>query len=286
MNPSFIAAAKKAERIRIKFSYDSFQPVNVFDICQSLDLTVRFIDINMEGMYISQSSGKHPTVLISSKRPMARRVYTCAHELGHHVFGHGSRMDILADHTSGSGIYNNDEWLADTFAGLLLMPIASIIGEFNCRNWKPETASQMDYYIISSFFGVGFQTLVSHCKIHRIVSEHRAAELLKTSPAKLLAGIKGLRILPAPFKVIDGISAPSIIDLETSNYIFLPEDVKVEGNHIQELCSSSLGKVFMANKPGVLRISSDRLGFGSFLRIQNMGYVGLSENRHLENDID
>ena len=38
--------------------------------------TVRFIKINMEGMYVSQSNEKFPAVLLSSFCPLARRFYT------------------------------------------------------------------------------------------------------------------------------------------------------------------------------------------------------------------
>ena len=286
MNPSFITAARKAEQVRIKLSIDSFQPVNIFDICISLDVTVRFVDINMEGMYIAQTSGKYPTILLSNQRPLSRRVFTCAHELGHHLFGHGSKMDVLADHTTGSGAYNNEEWLVDTFAGLLLMPISSVIAEFNRRNWQIENASQLNFYTISSFFGVGYQTLISHCKANRLLTEARASFLLKTSPSKLLASIGDLELPTAPFKIIDGISAPQIIDVETLNYIFLPFNTEVEGDHLERLLTSALGDVFVAKKPGVVRVYSSELDFGSFVRIHNTSYLGLAENRNLENDID
>ncbi|MDP9082049.1 MAG: ImmA/IrrE family metallo-endopeptidase [Bacteroidota bacterium] len=284
MNPTYIAAAKKAEKIRIHLSLNSFEPINIFDICKKLEVTVRFFDINMEGMYISQSSGKYPTIILSNKRPMPRRVYNCAHELGHHTFGHGSRMDMLAEHKIGDGSYNHEERLVDTFAGVLLMPIASILAEFRRRGWAMDTATQLNYYIISSFFGVGYQTLISHCRLNALISEPKAASLLRTTPAKLLKSIEGTSVAPAPFKIIDGFSAAKTVDMEVSNYLFLPADTDVEGGHLEFIGESKAGNIFISKKPGIVRVSSAKHDFGTFVRIQNNDYVGLAENRHLEND--
>jgi hypothetical protein len=53
-------------------------------------VTVRFNNINMEGMY---QRGAPPRIHLSARRPLSRRTYNCAHELGHHVFGHGSSIE-------------------------------------------------------------------------------------------------------------------------------------------------------------------------------------------------
>lgn len=284
LNQLYISAAKRAEKIRHQLSLSSFEPLNIFDVCQRLDVTVRFIDINMEGMYITQSTGKHPTILLSNQRPMPRRVYTCAHELGHHIFEHGSKMDMLSDHNPGNATYNYEERLVDTFAGILLMPIASIQAEFNRRRWTLESATQLNYYIISSFFGVGYQTLIKHCRLNGIISEAKATALLKTTPAKLLGGIESFTADPAAFKIFDGVSVPKTIDLEVSNYLLIPEDTSIEGNHLQLIGKCSFGKILIAKKPGIVRMNSLSQDFGAFMRIQNSAYVGLSENRHLDND--
>jgi hypothetical protein len=55
-----------------------------------LGVTVRFNNINMEGMY---QRGAPPRIHLSARRPLSRRTYNCAHELGHHVFGHGSSIE-------------------------------------------------------------------------------------------------------------------------------------------------------------------------------------------------
>jgi len=41
----------------------------------------------MEGMYYR---GDPARIVIGARRPLSRRNFTCGHELGHHIFGHGS----------------------------------------------------------------------------------------------------------------------------------------------------------------------------------------------------
>ena len=59
-----------------------------------LGIVVRFNNINMEGMY---QRGLPPRIHLSARRPLPRRAYNCAHELGHHVFAHGSSIDELRE---------------------------------------------------------------------------------------------------------------------------------------------------------------------------------------------
>lgn len=108
----------------------SLQPVNIFDVCQTLEVTVRFVDINLEGMYFSTESRISPTTIISNKRPLQRRMFTCAHELGHHLFGHGTKVDSMDEHSAASSCYNSEERFVDTFAEVLLIPVAGVQNEF------------------------------------------------------------------------------------------------------------------------------------------------------------
>jgi Zn-dependent peptidase ImmA (M78 family) len=286
MNANYLAAAKKAEQVRIKLSLKSLQPINVFDVCEELGVTVRFLDVSMEGMYFSQTGGKNPAVIISSQRPLPRRVYTCAHELGHHLFGHGTKVDPLEEGLSDGGTYNEEERLVDTFAGLLLMPIAGVQAEFKRRGWKVKTASQMEYFIISSIFGVGYQTLITHCKVNHLITDLKAIDLLKAKPAKLFSSFCNLPLKTSSFKVIDGLTKLNTTDTEVGNYLILPKDTVCEGEHLTCCGEVPHGRIFQATQPGIIRIYSADVDFGCFVRIQNAHYAGLAENRHLENDLD
>ncbi|HEY5326527.1 MAG TPA: ImmA/IrrE family metallo-endopeptidase [Mucilaginibacter sp.] len=284
MNTLLIQAIKKAGQIRTKLKLDMFEPANIFDICADLGVSVRFIDVSMEGMYVNQENAAIPTILLSSLRPMPRRVFTCAHELGHHIFGHGSKIDGLTEEGASANIYDNDEYLVDAFAGAFLMPIAGVEAEFSKRNLEPKNASPIQFYIISSIFGTGYSTLITHCRVNRLINELKATSLLKQTPAKLLQQIIGTVWEKSHFKIIDNQTQLSVIDLEVGNYLFLPEDVNTEGKHLRKIRKTDFGNLFIAEHPGITRAITIATGY--FIRIQNAGYTGLAEYRHLENNIE
>lgn len=273
------AAILEADKLRIQHGYTMFQPVNVFDICLSMDVSVRFIDISMEGMYTIRKNGTHPTIIISNQRPLPRRSFTCAHELGHHVFKHGNRIDEFTNHEFSSN--HEEETLVDIFAAALLMPSIGIQAEFVKRGVKVTDANPVHYYSVASMFGVGYSTLVTNCRINKLIGMGKERELLKHTPAKLFQAITGINEKVSHFKIIDGASSISVIDLEVSNHIILPSSARIEGDHLQERCRNLKEAVFVAKRPGVVRVVYGHTS--SFVRIQNMGYLGLIEHRHLEN---
>jgi Zn-dependent peptidase ImmA (M78 family) len=278
---SYKTAILEADKLRIKCGLTMFQPVNVFDISMSLGINVRFVNISMEGMYTVRRAGISPTIILSNQRPFARRYFTCAHELGHHIFEHGEKIDVLANDEFSSN--SEEEILVNTFAAALLMPVSGIQAEFAKRGLGMNTATAQDYYAVASVFGVGYRTLLTNCRIHKLITSMREGELSKHTPNKLFKSITGLNEKPSHFKVVDGISQLPVIDLEASNYLVLPASSRVEGNLLEECINNNHQVVFIAKRPGVTRISY--AGNFSFVRIQNRHYVGLVENRHLEDSI-
>ena len=284
MTPLVRQALVKADEIRRKFGLNMFQPINVFDVCIDLEITVRSIDANMEGMYISQNDGKCPNILLSSLRPLPRRVYTCAHELGHHLFNHGSKMDALTEYNPGAATYDADEFLVDAFAGALLMPVAGIQAEFAKRNWNINTATPIQFYTVASVFGTGYQTLITHCKVNKLIKEATGNALSKVTPAKILESIIGPNTINSYFKIIDGKTELPGIDMEVSNLLVIPPTIHIDGDHLQKYKDMPTGSVYIAKKPGIVRAGTTDNNSNYFIRIQNSGYVGLAEYRHLEND--
>ncbi len=274
-----------ADDIRAELELNMFQPVNIFDACIRLGVSVRFVDINMEGVYINQPGGVNSTILLSNRRPLPRRCFTCAHELGHHIFKHGSKIDALSNEDH-KGSNEMEEYLVDSFAGALLMPIAGIQAEFKKRNWVISEASPIDFYTISCVFGTGYQTLVMNCKMNRLLNETKTFELLKFTPAKILKSIFTPSINTSYFKIIDRHSQLSLIDLEVSNYLILPPDIKIDGDHLKKYKESNIGTCYLAVKPGIVRAATTDSSSSYFIRIQNFQYIGLAENRHLETLID
>ncbi|MCL6216916.1 ImmA/IrrE family metallo-endopeptidase [Zunongwangia pacifica] len=283
MKELFTSAIRKASEIRLKLGYSLYEPVNVYDICSKLEIDVQFVDINMEGLYVNNKNLNNisPKILISRLRPFPRRVFTCGHELGHHVFNHGLKLDILTEENDSSKYKSNDEILVDTFSAHLLMPITSIQSEFKKRKLGFSTATEIDYYVISSVLGVGYQTLIIHCKINRLIDDYKYCELAKHTPAKIFKKYFGSVDEKTYFKIIDFKTNNSPIDLEVSNYLVIPSDFEVDGQYLEKVKSTEIGTLYIAKKSGISSIYSNTNC--CFTRIQPQNYIGFAEYRHLEN---
>ena len=125
-------AMLKADEVRDRFDIAPQASVNVFDLCGELfnpKILVRFQEISMEGLYLRQAK---PEIWLGL-RPLVRRVFNCAHELGHHVFGHGSTLDELKTEGDEDRTFEPDEFLVNTFAGYLLMPRLAVVNAFRLR---------------------------------------------------------------------------------------------------------------------------------------------------------
>lgn len=153
-----LKGAQAASDARDSVGIDLVAPVDIYTVAEAMGVRVRFLPVSMEGFY---RRGSPPRVMLSALRPLARRAFTCAHELGHHWFGHGSTIDeINGDDRQDSDI--PQEILANAFAGFMLMPSIGLRRAFNGRGWKPATATPLQILTIASEFGVGYETLLTH----------------------------------------------------------------------------------------------------------------------------
>ncbi|MFN8557578.1 MAG: ImmA/IrrE family metallo-endopeptidase [Dehalococcoidia bacterium] len=98
---------------------------------------------------------------VAARRPMARRNYTCAHELGTTVQARRT-IDELAQDERLTVATNPNEFLAETFAGFLLMPTLGVRKAFADRGWSASTATPWELFTVACSFGVGYTTLIRH----------------------------------------------------------------------------------------------------------------------------
>lgn len=286
MNELYTSAIRKASEIRMKLGYSLYEPINIYDVCSKLEIDVQFVDINMEGFYVNNKimdNTDYPKILISRLRPFPRRVFTCGHELGHHIFNHGLKLDILTDENDTSNHKSNDEILVDAFSAHLIMPVACVQSEFKKRKLDFSLATETDYYIVSSLLGVGYQTLIMHCKVNRLINEYKYLELSKHTPSKIFKKHFGNVEEKAYFKIIDFKTSNLPIDLEVSNYLVIPSDFEVDTNYFEKVKNTELGTLYLAKKSGISSIYSNTSEKSCFARIQPQNYIGFAEYRHLEN---
>jgi Zn-dependent peptidase ImmA (M78 family) len=274
-------ANEKTAELRDELGIASNKPLCVFDLCENLTPMVRvqFMYISMEGLYVRS---KRPLIQVSALRPLPRRVFNCAHELGHHVFGHGSTIDELQEENALKPIFNPNEFLANAFAGFFLMPLLAVRRAFTIRGWRPEIATPEQCFVVACSLGVGQETLIQHMAHGlRVISGIQAKTLLRTRlPAvrrALLGGNAAERLL-----VIDKHHAMPTADTEVGTRVLLPGGTEAEFDGLAFVADLPTGRLFVARRPGPIRVYDPAGSWAVMIRISRYQYVGWSQNRHLE----
>ena len=271
-------AIAAALRTRISAGYGLDQAVCVYDLAEKLGLEVRFLDLpSMEGVYLSASS---PTVIVSSLRPPGRRAFTCAHELGHHNRSDGVEIDELVEQWEIPRV-DPKEFAADCFAGALLMPKMAVSGAFAIREWSMEDCTPDQAFMVASYFGVGYTTLIHHMRSAlQVLPDTRAQALLKVSPRKAQSLLLGWQT-PQTVVVVDGHWTGRAVDVEVGDLIFVPGGAQSEGTCIEPSSDVEHGRLFLASRPGIGRLEAG-VTWSAFVRVSRRDYVGRALYRHWE----
>lgn len=251
-------------------------PVSPVDLATTLGLCVRFVDISMEGMYVS---GNQPSIILSSLRPFARRNFTCGHELGHHHFGHGSTIDELNE-SAGKSQFQPEEFLVDAFSGFLLMPPIGMRQAFADRNISLARAGAYDILRVASAFGVGYDTLISQLSATKQLQPDHADRLRRVGLAGIRKELLGVETAQA-IVVVDQQFEAKTLDLEVGMLVLLPSDVDVSGG-LERIRAIGDRNLFEATSPGIGRLCSASRQWSVFARVARDRYVGLATYRHLE----
>jgi Zn-dependent peptidase ImmA (M78 family) len=254
-------------------------PICVYDLAEEMNVELWFADIpSLEGMY---ANAPRPAIIIGSERPAGRRAYTCGHELGHHQFGHGTRVDELVPDDEKRPFCEPEEFLVQSFSGFLLMPKLAVCHAFAIRGWKTADASPVQLYKISNLFGVTYGALISHMAYAiGLLTRDRADRLREATPVKIRA-----EFITDPKRqliMVDNLWTGRAIDAEVGDIILAPLGAKLDGQNLVHLETTSDGEVFEAERPGSCRLACSNSGWASFVRVSRHFYVGRSVYRHFE----
>jgi Zn-dependent peptidase ImmA (M78 family) len=254
----------------------------VYDLAQRLGIEVRILDIpSMEGMYYRASE---PTIILSSLRPPGRRAFTCAHELGHHSRGDGTRIDQLVEQWQRPK-FDPGEFAADCFAGALLMPKMAVERAFALREWKMSESTPEQAYTVSNYFGVGYTTLIHHMRSALLLlPDARAEALLKIRPRQAQALALGWET-PETVWVVDGHWSDRAIDVEAGDLIFVDGQPNSEGDCVEHVLDTERGRLLRARQPGIGRLENGST-WSAFVRVSRRGFIGRSLFRHREEPDD
>ncbi len=266
-------AMREASRLRTANGISLADSICPYDVADALGLSVQFLAVpSLEGIY---EAGRG-AIFIGSERPSGRRRFTCAHELGHHVFKHGTSFDqIRTAHTDSS---NQDEVLADAFAASLLMPKTAIDAALSRRRWarRPFTAEMI--FTLSQDLGVGFEAMLTHLNlVLRYVSGALRTQLERRKLRDIREEIAGFDV---PYDVFpaDEHWGARPVDLEVGDVLITSASV-IDGNSVE--AEPAPKHHLVGARPGVTKL---RLPTGRELtaRVMSREYSGRASNRFEE----
>jgi Zn-dependent peptidase ImmA (M78 family) len=261
--------------LRDDLGLDPFAPVDPYAIAERLGIRVTFLEVSMEGFYANQNP---PRILLSARRPLARRAFTCAHEIGHHYFGHGSIIDTLQEDDRADS-QKPEEILANAFAAFLLMPTVGLRGAFARFGWDVQSASPTQLFTIACQYGVGYETLIHHlCRGTRDIPVGRRDELLRANPQRIrkelgLAEYPGLTIVHEQNEALS-------FDAEIGSAILLPAGTNTAGSTLEPVGTHRHGLLYRAVRTGVSVVTG--LSQPCEIRVMRKDFIGAAANRFLE----
>lgn len=278
-----LKAYSDALKLRKKLNISLYDTVSPIDISLRLGIDVRFEKLPMEGLYLN---AENPQILLNTERPSGRISFSCAHELGHHNYSHGTKADIFF--SNETSIYNSnapEEFQADCFAGALLMPESLVLMLLSHRKVSTNTATAEDLYIVSGTLGVGYGTLVNHLAFMLKKIDHKRKELLlKQQPKKIRHSIINLQT-NNELIVVDRNWKGRPIDLRKGDWLLSPSDFVIHGNEVLKFYKEINGNsLYRAIKRGIGNINDTKTDWGAFVRVSLNPFVGLAEHRHFEDE--
>ena len=270
-------AYKTAIQERRNVGINPATSICIFDFIYEKGIEVRFENISsMEGLYYND--GK-PLILVSSCRPRGRVAFNCAHEYGHHVFGHGNIIDEVLDSTLKKK-WEPEEFLADCFAGFLLMPKLAICKAFSVRCWDIKQCTPEQIFIISGYMGTGYNTLLTHMFYSlNILSKYQFETLSNIPPKSIKSKITGYE-QAGELIIFDSKWEQKPVDLCIGDILIVPSNSTIEGTCIEYIDTCPTGLIYRAFAQGLDRVYDEKEGWASHIRVSRPFFEGLIQYRH------
>ena len=274
-------ATVKALQVRQRSNCAFWDPLCVYDLAAHLGLEVRFFDIpSMEGLYCASAK---PGIIVSSLRPGGRQAFTCAHEIGHHVFGHGDQYDELVEHRSETRRLDPREFQADCFAGALLIPKVAVSRGFSLRSLDPPPPRRNRFTSSRPGSASGTPRSSTTCALPLACSRRPGRGGVAATPT---AGASGQRFLAVSagntslWRTSTVRGGRSTFKWATCCYCKLA--LKLEGGCAEVAEQRAAWLLARAVRPGISRVAATDSNWSAYIRVSRNGYSGRSMYRFLE----
>jgi len=181
-------ASMAATRLNRDLKIDQSRPIDVFGIAQRLGLWLMAQPLDrLYGAYVRNA--EQAGVLVNSQHPESLQRFTVAHEIGHHILGHGHTADDQANVSAFTGTAL-EEAQAQTFASSLLLPLPLI--NRTVRELSPgRELSASEVYMFSRQTGVSYTAAVWTLLSRGRLSYPAAQRLTKRGAAAAKTELRG-----------------------------------------------------------------------------------------------
>jgi Zn-dependent peptidase ImmA (M78 family) len=275
-----LGPARRALRLRKELGLD-WTPVCSIDLAERLGVEVRFVAIpSLEGMYLR---GPSPRIFVGAERTRGRKAMTVAHELGHHLLGHGTQIQGLLANNTGT-TRTREEQEADVFAANLLMPKKTVEAGFRTRGFSLTVPDAFEILVVAGWLGVSYDALVRQMsRSFHFFGNERFETLRKVRPKRLREHVLASRgyiveggLADSEVMVVDVHWGTHTIDLQVGDVALVPQGSTVLSGRL-----GIEGELLRAQAPGIGRIAIPD-GGTHFVRSGRRHYAGLAQFRHLE----
>jgi Zn-dependent peptidase ImmA (M78 family) len=250
--------------------------VVIIDAALELNILVHIMKISsVEGIWCKEKRA----IVLTSLRSPGRRFFTCAHEMAHCHFNHGSHIDELLKE-SATADDSPEERLANQTAGYLLMPPFAVPSALKVRNWKPETLTSEQAYRLASFFGVSYGGLLNHMYYALQTIKQTVFSRLSEIPAKSIRAKLCPHTNTPHLTVVDSFWNERPVDLDVGHAVLLPPGAIYSQNLLEKLdCPDAEGIVCLAREAGVGHLIVPPHSRELLLRVIPDEFNGFAENR-------
>jgi len=281
---AYATGMREALRFRVRERIGRTDAVCAVDVAMAVGVDVLLQDLpSIDGVYANQ---RPPVIILSSLRPPGRRAFTCAHELGHHVLGHGTRIEEhVPEGSVPSRRVSTEERQATGFAGFLLMPLTAVENAFHLRGWSPADSAPAQLYAVANWFGVSYTGFIDHLSLAlRKMPRDRAGQLKRVAPKELRAALLPRAVTTGHLVLVDTHWHDRAIDIEVGDAVVLPAKCVSEGPCCETVAASAARTVIVATRPGLGHVTHPPSGWSAFVRVSRAGFTGRACYRHLEDE--
>jgi Zn-dependent peptidase ImmA (M78 family) len=162
-------------------------PIDVYRAIEDAGMVLMWRPLpRLFGWYFA---GPRPGILLNNQLDYGSQRHTAAHELGHHILGHGTRADLdldpLTDRRAG---WTEVEKTAEAFASWFLMPRHAVLKALS-QLGRERIEEPVDVYLLSLLLGTPYRSTVRHLPNLRLISRESAQSWLKVPPNRIKSGL-------------------------------------------------------------------------------------------------